>query len=204
MKMIALVLFAGCAYAQTVTATAPATRPGGTATVTVSLAGSPGAAFQFFLSQITGVVYTAAPGPSLPAGKTLTCAPSPAPLPALYGCVVAGGVGVLGDGAVAIITFPAPAAGVYPLSLSLQLGASAAGDAIAVAAGPTLSLTVSSTCDVNGDGRVDSADVALAIQGAITRLISAAVDLSGDGVVNVVDVQRVVVAANGGACRTGL
>lgn len=201
--LLALItLVPSAALAQpTLSALAPAVRSGNSATVTVSLSGASGAALQFFLPQIPGVAYAATPGTALSAGKTLTCAPSPAPAPALYGCVVAGGVTPLADGAIATITFPAPALGVYALPMSLQLGATATGDPIAIAAGSPLSLIVTSPCDVNGDGKIDSADVALSIQAAISRLVSAALDLTGDGTVNVVDVQRIIAAANGGTCR---
>lgn len=203
--LLTALIFAVTALAQpTITATAPVVRPGGTATVTVSMTGANSVALQFFISQIAGVSYAVAPGAIVTAGKNLDCGVSLTPSPALYGCVVSGGVAPLTDGVIAKITFPAPAVGTYPLPISLQLGASATADPVVISAGPPLNLIVTSACDINGDGKVDSIDSTLAIQGAISRVIAASLDLTGDGVVNVVDVQRVIAAANGGTCRVGL
>jgi len=59
------------------------------------------------------------------------------------------------------------------------------------------------TCDLNGDGKVDSTDVQLAVNSALSGVYSATSDLDQDGHNTVIDAQRVVNAALGGACRVG-
>jgi len=59
------------------------------------------------------------------------------------------------------------------------------------------------TCDLNGDGVVNSADVTIAINQALGTAPCGSADLTQDGVCNVVDVQRVINAALGQACRIG-
>ena len=59
-----------------------------------------------------------------------------------------------------------------------------------------------STCDLNNDGVVNSADVDLARQAALGTAPCTA-DLDGNGVCNVVEVQRVINASLGQTCRTG-
>jgi hypothetical protein len=57
-------------------------------------------------------------------------------------------------------------------------------------------------CDVNGDGKVDKADVQEAADEALGNKPKT-FDLDGDGHVTVVDIQRVVLAALGKGCRVG-
>lgn len=64
-------------------------------------------------------------------------------------------------------------------------------------AGPVLS-----QCDVNNDGRTDSADVQAANDAALGKR-GCENDLDGNGKCDVVDSQRVINAALGGACRVG-
>jgi hypothetical protein len=59
------------------------------------------------------------------------------------------------------------------------------------------------TCDLNGDGIVNGADVDLALKQSLGTIPCTNGDLDGNGSCNVVDVQRVVNAANGQACRIG-
>jgi hypothetical protein len=68
--------------------------------------------------------------------------------------------------------------------------------------GSTSSTPVSS-CDLNGDGVVNSSDVQLAINQALGISTCSSAALQGNGQCNVVDVQRVIIAALGGACITG-
>jgi hypothetical protein len=58
------------------------------------------------------------------------------------------------------------------------------------------------SCDLNGDGRVDVTDVALAIQQALGTAACTG-DLDQNGQCNVVDIQRITNAALGQACRLG-
>jgi len=60
------------------------------------------------------------------------------------------------------------------------------------------------TCDLNGDGVVNSADVNLAMAMVVgTAPVDMRADLDGDGAVTVVDVQRIINASLGGVCRVG-
>jgi hypothetical protein len=59
------------------------------------------------------------------------------------------------------------------------------------------------TCDLNGDGVVDSLDVQIAINQALGTAPCTTADLMQTGQCNVVDVQRVIIASLGGACLVG-
>jgi hypothetical protein len=59
-----------------------------------------------------------------------------------------------------------------------------------------------SSCDLTGDGTVDSHDVSAAVSAALKQSACKA-DISGDGSCDVIDVQRVINAANGLGCRLG-
>jgi hypothetical protein len=61
----------------------------------------------------------------------------------------------------------------------------------------------SATCDLNGDGNVNSADVQLSINAALGLATGVNGDLNSDGKMDVVDTQRVVNAALGSGCRIG-
>ena len=58
------------------------------------------------------------------------------------------------------------------------------------------------SCDLNGDGVVNSSDYSLAIQQALGTALCTA-DLDQNGLCNAVDVQRVANAANGLSCKIG-
>ena len=64
-------------------------------------------------------------------------------------------------------------------------------------------LAPSSPCDLNGDGKVDTLDVQIAINQALGISACSTAALMGSGQCNVVDVQRVINASLGGACMTG-
>jgi len=69
---------------------------------------------------------------------------------------------------------------------------------VATTGGPTLS------CDLNGDGAVNVADVALSVNAALGLVSCVAnFDLTQDGVCNLLDVQRVVNAVIGLSCKLG-
>jgi hypothetical protein len=59
------------------------------------------------------------------------------------------------------------------------------------------------TCDLNGDGVVNSLDVQAAINQALGSTPCGTADLLQNGQCNVVDVQRVINATLGGVCRVG-
>jgi hypothetical protein len=67
----------------------------------------------------------------------------------------------------------------------------------------TLTITVASPCDLNGDGVVNSTDVQLSLNATLGTVPCGAQDLDGNGKCDVVDVQRVIEAALGSACRVG-
>jgi hypothetical protein len=56
------------------------------------------------------------------------------------------------------------------------------------------------SCDVNGDGAVNIADVQLEINRAL-GIAASGCDVNGDGTVNIADVQIVINAALGLGCR---
>ena len=59
------------------------------------------------------------------------------------------------------------------------------------------------SCDLNGDGAVNTQDVQLAVSQALGITSCSSSDFQSNGVCNVVDVQRVINAALGGACLIG-
>jgi len=59
------------------------------------------------------------------------------------------------------------------------------------------------TCDLNGDGSVNTLDVQIGINQAIGTAACTNGDLSADGLCNIIDVQRLVNAALGQSCRLG-
>jgi hypothetical protein len=59
------------------------------------------------------------------------------------------------------------------------------------------------TCDLNDDGVVNSADVAIAVNAAAGLGSCGAGDLDGNGSCDAMDLQRVINAALGGPCRIG-
>jgi hypothetical protein len=65
----------------------------------------------------------------------------------------------------------------------------------------TSSTSVTSACDVNGDGTVNRTDVDLAISAALAGANTP--DLNQDGKSNVTDTQRIINAYLGSACRAG-
>jgi Bacterial Ig domain/Purple acid Phosphatase, N-terminal domain len=64
--------------------------------------------------------------------------------------------------------------------------------------------TPTSSCDLNGDGKVDSLDIQLAVSQALGTIPCTTADLQQIGQCTVVGVQRVINASLGGACKTGI
>ena len=63
--------------------------------------------------------------------------------------------------------------------------------------------TVQMTCDLNGDGVVNSLDVQIAINQALGLSPCGSSNLMQNGTCNIIDVQRVINASMGQACRVG-
>jgi hypothetical protein len=59
------------------------------------------------------------------------------------------------------------------------------------------------TCDLNGDGTVNAADVQIAINQALGLSPCSTADLQQNGQCSVIDVQRIINASLGGVCMTG-
>jgi hypothetical protein len=59
------------------------------------------------------------------------------------------------------------------------------------------------SCDLNGDGVINSLDVQIVVNAATGLVSCGAGDLDGNGKCDVVDVQRLISAALGAACRVG-
>lgn len=191
----------------TLTLTGPATiRPGAPVTLTLTLSGSTGANLASFQATVGlpagfAVTSSAIGAAGTAAAKTLTCAPTlPGP------CVVVGlNQTNLADGVVFTLTGIAarPGALSFPLSASLAASSAATAEGVALASGAAFSLTVLSACDINGDGKVDIADVLAYLNSYVFGAVTPIVDLNGDGLANIIDVQRIATAGLGGACVTG-
>jgi hypothetical protein len=82
-------------------------------------------------------------------------------------------------------------------------GNSATSASITVTVGDASGLAPVLSCDLNGDGVVNSLDVQIAINQALGTASCTNAALQENGVCNVVDVQRVINASLGGACRLG-
>ena len=95
----------------------------------------------------------------------------------------------------------------------LTLGPSAGANSVTVTSGTlagspvtfsaTSTSTITSRCDLNGDGVVDSVDVQSAIDQTMGKSTCGSADLVGSGTCTVVGVQRVIAASLGGTCRIG-
>jgi hypothetical protein len=108
----------------------------------------------------------------------------------------------IADGALANLNIPIPAGSGnrrMTLNLSATVGASLLGTVLSATANPPVSVSVSSGCDINGDGQTDDADVT-AQQNGVLATPQTAGDLNSDGKSDVVDVQIVINAARGLAC----
>jgi len=108
----------------------------------------------------------------------------------------------IADGALANLSIPIPAGSgnrQMTLNLSATIGASLLGTALSATANPPVSVSVSSGCDINGDGQINAADVT-AQQNGLLATPQTSSDLNSDGKSDVVDVQIVINAARGLAC----
>jgi M6 family metalloprotease-like protein len=71
------------------------------------------------------------------------------------------------------------------------------------AAGLSVTVTMAggASCDLNGDGQVNAADVQMSVNKVLGTSACGSGDLDGNGICNVVDLQRVVAASQGGSCN---
>jgi hypothetical protein len=212
MKRILLMtlLLASLAIAQSgpsLGVSAPATRPGQTATVSINLAGSAGqniAASEWSFTVPSGATVTAGPAATA-AQKTVQCG---ANAQQTTTCVLYGvNSNTLADGVVA--TVAVPVAPISPFTsanttgpsftLTNTLSASLAGSAVATAAGPAVNIPLLSPCDLNGDGATNALDVVAAVSQVVSG-VGSLKSLSSGSTFGLVDIQRVVNAAVSGSC----
>lgn len=210
-------LLSGSAFAQalTLSVASPVTsaRPGATYGLNVTLAGSAGLAIagvQWSIVLPAGFAPTVTAGAaSTAANKTVTCSTATA----AGGTMICLSVGLnstpFADGVVAVMSGTVPVTatiGAVNFLTSADLAATAAGAGAAIAAGAPLAFTVLSPCDLNGDGKIDAADLALEVGFVVnpSSCQAPAGDFDGDGKCTVIDAVRLAVAAAGvAACRVG-
>jgi hypothetical protein len=172
--------------------------PGSTVSLNIMKTGNSPTGIQYDLSipASTGSI-TFALGPAAPAGKSITCSAGVA-----VRCLLVGlDTNIIPDGIVAVasVTLAKPlAANPVVVTLSNPIEADAGANSLPVTiANPTVSLSIKSACDVDGDGSVSAADLTAVVAQAITQSSSAATDLNGDGRTDVLDAQIVATATAG-------
>lgn len=188
------------AQAASLSLTGPATvATGSPVTLTLSLVSGGGpAAVQWDMSGLPTGATVSTPI----AGKFASCTATRCVL-AGTGCVIpatgalpttcgTANATAIADGPIATITYSQGTAA-STATIANTLGATPAGAAATITA-PTTAVTVpiQSHCDLNADGKVDSADVGLSIQAALTTTPPTAALIVG--------VIQEIIAANGGAC----
>ncbi len=170
MKTLTLLFLTTTIFAQTLTLTGPTNAlPGQTVSLSVSLAGASG-------KSISGVQWTATPS-----SGGLTASTTQTPNKGIFcgsgsqTCEVIGVVGTtvnnsaISDGTVGQFQFqvPAPAVGNISFPLTGLFAVDSTGLNVATISGAPYVLSVLSKCDVNKDGKTDSADVIAVINGAL-------------------------------------
>lgn len=175
----------------------PTTPPNKPITFTVTLSGSAGSnisALEFALpfpnSSLTSTTTLT--------NKTLTCN-SNTTLCLLYGLNST----ALADGAIASFTWTPLSQGSFTYNISNITAATSAGASATAIAGAAFSLTITSPCDINGDGKIDVND--------LTAYITTYVFPSGGAPPTspigsgfaIVDLQRIAIASATGTCTTG-
>jgi hypothetical protein len=207
-KLLTLILWAALASAQTLTITGPGSvKAGSTFTLGIGLSGTGTTgdqAFQFSLSGISS--WTIAPvrgTAATTANKTVSCAA----VGVSYNCIVAGlNTATLVDGQQVVLTVTVPRnAGSGTTTVSASSLLAAATDANGSANGVSLvapvpfTLSVTSACDLDGNGVIDATDLATAMQ-QVVGVGACSADLNSDGVCNVIDVQIIANAPASGKC----
>jgi hypothetical protein len=203
LSLLLLVGASGLLLAQTtLSLSGPATaRPGNTITVNLSLSpgGSPTSAFQWFLSTPSGYLVSVTTGDvGTSASKSVLCSADN-----LY-CILYGmNNTVVGSGTLAVYNVSIPvsaSAGPAAFSLSELLGASPSGTPVTLSPGPVYNVGVLALQDINGDGKVDRADVLLMFQQMVASRTNPAAclnDQNGDGHCDLFDVVIVILKAIG-------
>jgi hypothetical protein len=209
MKLSLLFLMAGMLLAQptlTITGPAAAVRPGAAVTLNIGAAVPTGsdtgmAALQWLIQLPADYAPIVTPTTQVP--KATFCRPDET------FCMLIGWVGGAGNattipaGPVAsyALTVPKTAApGKITFSLTDLVGAGANGQAIALTAGPSYTLTVADPRDLNGDGTVDATDVNLMIAEVLAAISNPAAcvdDQNADGICNILDIDAVLLKAMG-------
>ena len=183
-----LLLYPALLAAQTLTLTGPANvRPGQTADVTATLAGTGAVGLQWSVAIPPQLGNATATTPL--SDKTLHRS-TDGTLHLLVGLNVT----PIAPGVVAKYALSIPAnapKGVYQMPLTGLLAADANGDAITLTSGPAYSLRVLARSDLNGDGLTNGADLTLMIDQVLGRT-ACADDQTGDGKCNLMDVLAVV------------
>ncbi len=174
----------------------PGTRNSITLRVTYSTAAPDVAGLQWSMALPVGVTVTAATGAAdTTAAKTLLCRTDGTM------CIVYGvNQTMIGSGDVAVytVTFPANTPpGNYTFTMSGVLGVTSAGSPFSVVAAAPLTVAILSNYDLNGDGLVNSADVALAVNQALGKTACGTADFDGNGACNLFDVEAIILKALG-------
>ena len=169
-------------------------KPGSQVTVSINYAGTPVAGLEWSLALPWSSMASAGPAASA-AQKSINCAGSSTG----NTCLLAGlNTLAMSPGVVATYTTTLPTTpGLYVLTLSGTLGAQTNGAALAVAAGSPFSIAVLSRYDLNGDGVINAADLALAEVQALGQSPCTTADFNADGKCDITDVQLLVAASQG-------
>lgn len=186
MKLLGVFAIAASLFGQAAfisLSSSPGLAPSGQAvTLTLTLTGGGGpAALQFDLAGVpVGATIT-----STVTGKTVTCNGSSTVAPTR--CILSGlNLTPIPDGQIATIQYSQPATAPTE-TIGNPLSATPAGSA-----GVTLTGQVSSKCDLNGDGKIDSTDVGFAITQALPAPVNS--------MINVVELVKILIAGFGGTC----
>jgi len=182
----------------TLSAVTTAGAPGSVLTVQVNYAGPVVAGLEWQLTPPTGSAITAAAGPAATAGqKSITCRTTTSVL-----CILTGiNALTMSPGQVATYQVTLPLVlGSYTLSIPSTnlLGADLLANKIAISPGANLTVVVvPSRYDLNGDGKLDALDLALANAQILGISACTTADFNADGVCDVRDAEMLILASLG-------